>query len=314
MVYVFGPVPSRRLGLSLGVDLIPRKTCTFDCLYCEVGRTTQKTIRPSEFYPAWEINQQVAEYLKSCSPDTITLAGSGEPTLNSAISEIIYSIREITDIPIAVLTNGSLFWIQEIRKRVTNADIILPTLSTGREEVFKTIHRPHPQLRLEDIITGLEKLREEYTGKIYLEVVLLKGINDGDLDIEILKQQIDRIRPDRIQLNTVVRPPADIMAKPLDMERLEEIKRFLGDKAEIISSAIAGKGGARTDTVVEKFLEMIKRRPLREVDLVAALDLPLKEIQGLIKGLLIKGIIRSYEHLGSTFYLLNQENRSEERK
>ncbi len=313
MRYVFGPVPSRRLGLSLGVDLIPRKTCTFDCIYCEVGRTTQKISIPMDFFPVQEIVQQVRECLSIESPDIITLAGSGEPTLNSEIDRIIGSIKEITNIPVAVLTNGSLFWRQETREKVKNADIILPTLSAGTNSAFRRIHRPCVELDLEKVSQGLEKLRQEYLGKIYLEVVLLKGFNDGEEELARLKEEIERIGPDRVQLNTVVRPPADPRAKPLDMKTLEDIKNFFGKKAEIISSSIATRKGPERESVIEQFLEMIKRRPLREIDLVAALDLPKEEIQGLIKGLLIKGIIKSYEHSGSIFYLMNDENRPEER-
>ena len=158
MSYIFGPVPSRRLGLSLGVDLIPHKTCTYDCLYCEVGRTTNKTITSGPFAPVDEILTQLEERLKGCTPDVITLAGSGEPTLHSEIDRIISGIRAITDTKVVILTNGSLFWDEAIRKRVLAADLIMPTLSSAFAHTFQTIHRPHRDLALDRIVEGLRQL------------------------------------------------------------------------------------------------------------------------------------------------------------
>ena len=213
MSFVFGPVPSRRLGLSLGIDLIPAKTCSYDCLYCQVGRTTEKIVTPEAFVPVQIVMAELKKRLEKVRPDTITLSGSGEPTLYAPMANLISSIREATDIRIAILTNGSLFWKEEVRAGVLDAHVIAPTLSTVFEETYRAIHRPHEDIQLGMIIEGLKKLRSEFKGLIFLEVVLLNGFNDSDREIEGLKRVIEGIAPDKVQLNTVVRPPADSRAE-----------------------------------------------------------------------------------------------------
>jgi len=306
--HIFGPVPSRRLGLSLGVDLIPAKTCTFDCLYCEVGRTTDRTLERRPYVPVNEVLEQLRQKLLVCSPDIITLAGSGEPTLHSEIDQIIDGIKAFTDTRVAVLTNGSLFWDKEVRRCVQGADIIMPTLSSAFDRTFKRIHRPDPELDLGTIFEGLKSLRGEYHGQMFLEVVFLAGINDTEEEEEALKDVIDTICPDRIQINTVVRPPSDSRAKPLDRERLEGLKLLLGKNAEVIAGTPVGKDGFSGQTSAEILLDTLKRRPLRAVDMVNSLDLDPDEVDDLIKGLLIKGSIHKQEHSGEIFYLGSEEN------
>ncbi len=303
MSYIFGPVPSRRLGLSLGVDLIPHKTCTFDCLYCEVGRTTCKTITPGPFAPVDEILSQLEERLKGCTPDVITLAGSGEPTLHAEIDRIISGIRDITDTKVVILTNGSLFWDEAVRKRVLAADLIMPTLSSAFAHTFQTIHRPHRDLTLDRIVAGLVQLRREFGGLIYLEVILLAGINDTEEEVGALRPLIQKIQPEKIQLNTVVRPPADACAKALDGKRLEEIKLFLGERAEIVVDIETAKGALARDPKGEGLLEMVKRRPLRPKDMANSLGISLDEVESMVKGLLLKGYLRRQDHSGEIFYV-----------
>ena len=303
MAYIFGPVPSRRLGLSLGVDLIPAKTCTYDCLYCQVGRTTQKTVQTSAFVPIHKVLGELKKRLEIFTPDAITLSGSGEPTLCSELDQVITAIKRITDTKIAILTNGSLFWQEEVRRRVLGADIIMPTLTTASEETFRTIHRSAPELSVKKIIEGLRRLRQMYDGQIFLEVFLLAGINDTEKELRGLKEVIDGICPEKIQLNTVVRPPTDQSAISLDMERLKEIRDFFGEGAEIIAEAPLSGGGQR-DCVVESILEMAKRRPLRASDIATLFNMPLEEAEGVIKGLQIKGTLRQQEHLGEVYYML----------
>lgn len=302
MPYVFGPVPSRRLGLSLGIDLIPHKTCTYDCLYCQVGKTTMKAIETEPLTPVQEVIEELGQRLEKITPDVITLSGSGEPTLHSQIDQVIDLIKGITDIKIALLTNGSLFWKEEVRNRVLGAHIIMPTLSTAFEETFRIIHRPHSKLSLSMIIEGLMSLRRDYPGSFFLEVVLLAGFNDSDNEIEGLKRVLDQISPDKIQLNTVVRPPADSRAIPLDRKRLEGIKSFLGVKAEIVAYAPFEEKEGEYDSPAKNVLEMIKRRPVRDIDIANVLNMRLEEVEGLIKGLLLKGLIRKHEHSGDVFY------------
>jgi wyosine [tRNA(Phe)-imidazoG37] synthetase (radical SAM superfamily) len=303
MPYIFGPVPSRRLGLSLGIDLVPRKTCTYDCLYCQVGRTTCKTIDSKPYTPIKEVLDELRRCLSKTQPDTITLAGSGEPTLNTQIDHIISSIKTMTDIKIAVLTNGSLLWKKEIRSRILEADVIMPTLTTVFEDTFQAVHRPHAKLKLPAIIEGLEELRQAFQGRIFLEVVLLAGFNDNDKEIKGLKQMMHKISPDKIQLNTVVRPPSDSRAKALDRQKLEHVKLRLGEKAEIIAHTVRKKEWGQRIPESNMVLEMAKRRPVRAIDIAYTLNKSVNDVETLLKGLLIKGILREQEHNGERFYV-----------
>ncbi len=306
MAYVFGPVPSRRLGLSLGVDLIPPKTCTFDCLYCQVGRTTDKTVTRRPFVPADQVIEEVRRKLKVCTPDAITLAGSGEPTLHSEIDRIIEAIQEFSDTRVVVLTNGSLFSQEPVRQAVLKADLIMPTLTSAHEAAFNRIHRPHEAIHHQEVVEGLVALRREYAGQIFLETVFLAGINDTEKEVEDLRDVILKIQPERIQLNTVVRPPADPQAKSLDRKRLEAIKLYMGADAQIVADIPLRDVEKRTDALAQNFLDMVRRRPLRQQDAADSLGLSVKDIEDLVKGLLIKGFVRQQEHSGEIFYLSNE--------
>lgn len=304
MAYIFGPVPSRRLGLSLGVDLIPAKTCTYDCLYCQVGRTTRKTVEISPFAPVHRVLGELKKRLEIFTPDAITLSGSGEPTLHSEIDQVIGSIKGITDVTVAILTNGSLFWRDDVRHRVAKADIIMPTLTTAYEETFRTIHRSHPDLNLERVIKGLVLLRQMYKGHLFLEVFLLAGINDNEKELEGLRKVIEEISPDKIQLNTVVRPPSDQRALSLDMKRLEEIRKLFGERAEIIVETPLRRNRGKQDALAETILEMARRRPLRAVDIANVCDISLGDAEAMVRELKVKRALRQQEHSGEVYYLL----------
>ena len=306
MSYIFGPVPSRRLGLSLGIDLVPAKTCSYDCLYCQVGRTTEKIMEPEAFVPVRNIIKELEEKLDKVAPDTITLSGSGEPTLYSPLAQLISAIKQITDIRIAILTNGSLFWKEEVRAAVLEAQIIAPTLSTVFEETYKSIHRPHADIDLGMIIEGLKSLRRDFQGFIFLEVVLLTGFNDSAREMEGLKRVIEEISPDKVQLNTVVRPPADSRALSLDMMRLEEIKNFFGHRAEIIADIPPEQRPQVFESYEDTILETARRRPMRSVDLANVLNLPLEDVEGLLEGLLGKGDLSATGHGEETYYSASQ--------
>ena len=303
MAHVFGPVPSRRLGLSLGVDLIPLKTCTYNCLYCQVGRTTRRSLEIESFVPVTEVLEELEEKHEICSPNAITFSGSGEPTLSSDIDRVISFVKERTDTKTVVLTNGSLLWREDVRHRISGADIIMPTLTTAFDETFRLIHEPHADLDLNTIVEGLKSLRRTYEGNLFLEVVLLAGFNDSEKELEGLKSMIDQISPDKIQLNTVVRPPSDPRAVSLDIKRLEEIKSLFGEKAEIIAQTPLKHTRGEDDTVNATILEMAKRRPVRARDVANVCDIPLEEADSLIKGLVVKGALRQQEHEGEVYYM-----------
>jgi wyosine [tRNA(Phe)-imidazoG37] synthetase (radical SAM superfamily) len=267
-----------------------------------VGRTSEKILEPEAFVPARTIMEELAEKLEKVAPDTITLSGSGEPTLYSPLAQLISSIKQITDIRIAILTNGSLFWKEEVRASVSEAQIIAPTLSTVYEETFRSIHQPHENLELGMIIEGLKALRRDFHGFIFLEVVLLAGFNDSAREIEGLKRVIEEISPDRVQLNTVVRPPADSRALSLDTVRLEEIKNFFGNGAEIIADIPPEQRRQVFESYEDTILETARRRPMRAVDLSNVLNLPLEDIEGLLEGLLGKGDLSATGHGEETYY------------
>lgn len=298
--YIFGPVPSRRLGRSLGVDLVPYKTCTFDCIYCELGRTTHKTTLRQSFVSSEEIQNELELTLSILDkkPDYITLSGSGEPTLNTNIEGIICMVKEVTSVPVAVLTNGSLLSMDEVRKGLLEADVVLPSLDAITHNLLEYINRPHLSLRIEEMISGLIQFRNEYRGQIWLEVVFCRGINDDQKEIERLKEAIERIQPDRVQLNTPTRPPAEDFAFPLTEDQLEEIRNKLGGKAEVISEFVAPLGDRFDADRDAEIINLIRRRPCTAEDISKALGLHLDEVVKYVNILQKKGVIqyRVFEH------------------
>ncbi|MBW1895645.1 MAG: radical SAM protein, partial [Deltaproteobacteria bacterium] len=201
--FVYGPVPSRRLGRSLGVDLVPHKVCSYDCIYCQLGSTKQTTIERKPYLPANEILDQVREKLKKgIDADYITLAGSGEPTLNTEIGLLIHEIKQLTETPVAVLTNGSLLGNSQVRESLMEADVVLPSLDAHDEEGFQTINRPHSEIRLEAVLEGLSTFGKEYPGQIWLEVFILDGINATPTDATQFKQLVESVKPQKVHINT----------------------------------------------------------------------------------------------------------------
>ena len=302
MTYIFGPVPSRRLGLSLGVDLIPQKTCSYDCIYCQVGKTTDRIMEPASFVVLSEVIEELKGVLSKTPPDVITLAGSGEPTLNNDIGYIISEIKKITTIPLTLLTNGSLLWKKQVREKVKGVDILIPTLSSIYEETYKKIHRPHPDLKLKNILRGLKEMRKEYTGNFFLEVVLLAGLNDTEKEIAGISKIIKDIKPDKVHLNTVVRPPSEPSAISLSSEKLEEIRNYLGGNTEIIAFVPLKSRANKLDSIVDQIIEMIKRRPVTADDISTSLNIEKAETERFIKELMIKGNIQEQRHEDNLFY------------
>lgn len=304
MRYLFGPVPSRRLGMSLGVDLIPPKTCTFDCLYCEVGRTTRKTLVRQEYFSTTAICAELEAFLQQSQsqPDYITLAGSGEPTLHAGLGKIISWLKERIPLPVAVLTNGSLLYRPEVCQELLKADVVLPSLDAVSPAVFQAINRPIQGLTIEQIIAGLFRFREEYPGEIWLEILLLQGINDGDEELAKLKAMALKLAPEKIHLNTAVRPgPEPEAAKPLAPDTLQDIARYFGPPAEVISSF--GPGCQPVFSLTEAdFLATLARRPQTVWDLAKVLGLSEPEVQQRLEQLCQKGLITVRSHQGRLYY------------
>jgi wyosine [tRNA(Phe)-imidazoG37] synthetase (radical SAM superfamily) len=305
MKYIFGPVPSRRLGLSLGIDIIPFKTCTLSCIYCQIGNTPQTTLERKEYSPVDDILAEIREYLAHHpKPDWITFSGSGEPTLHSGLSRLIRGVKAITATPICVITNGTLFSDPAVRHDVLEADAIMPSLDSASEKTFRLICQNHTDLRVSGIIRGLADFRGEYHGKIWLEIMLVEEMNDTPEELAALRDAVKLINPDAVQLNTVVRPPADRTAKPLSPERMEKIRNFFGDKAEVIASFKKEKGSEGKKTA-EDIFEYIKRRPGSVEDFSAALGVGKAEVEKMLEDLKAKGQIREVEHEGKRWWEWN---------
>jgi wyosine [tRNA(Phe)-imidazoG37] synthetase (radical SAM superfamily) len=308
--YLYGPVPSRRLGRSLGIDLVPHKICTYDCIYCQIGKTTDKTLVRKEYVPVKEILEEVKRFLKeeTSSIDHLSLSGSGEPTLHSQIRLVIEGIKIITSIPIAVLTNGSLFYEEEVRKDLLGADIILPSLDAVSSEVFMRINRPRPGFSIEKVIEGLVEFRKVYKGQIWLEILFCKDVNDSKEELLRMKKAVDRIQPDRIHLNTVVRPPSEKWAAPLSQKEMEEIQVYFGEKASIITEFDRHPSSISGRDIKEEILEILKRRPLSLSDLSKGMGIPQNELDEYIKPLAQEGKIQTRIFGGSIYYEISKES------
>ena len=304
MKHVFGPVASRRLKRSLGVDLIPYKTCSFDCIYCEVGTTTDLTVERDEYIPCEAILADVEAYLHEFTspPDYITLGGSGEPTLHSKIGTIICEIKRMTDIPVAVLTNGSLLYQDEVAEALKNADVVLPSLDAAGDAAFQRICRPHPSLAIDTIIRALKTFRRSYEGEVWLEILLCRGINDVPHEIARLKDVVAQIDPHKVQLNTVDRPPPEEAVYPLTGNELADIQRVFGPKAEIVAKAGDEVTGAGSPDGTMRIVEHLKRRPETSEDLSKALRLDKDEVTDILDTLEKEGTIHKRLFDGRCYY------------
>ncbi len=280
--YLFGPVPSRRLGMSLGVDLVPHKVCSLDCIYCECGATTKLTVERKEYILYKKVVDELAHYFtNNPDPDYITFSGSGEPTLNSRIGDVLDFIKEKKPaIPVAVLTNGTLFSQKQVRNEILKADLVLPSLDAASSKAFKNINRPCSDLKLNEYIKGLVDFRTEFKGQIWLEALIIPGINDHLEDLKALKAAFQKIKADRIQLNTLDRPGAVSNIRSATHEELNKIVSFLKPlKVEIIASSVQRKevDSYRKD-IESTILETIFRRPCTLEDLNNILGIHINEL------------------------------------
>ncbi|HZX11641.1 MAG TPA: radical SAM protein [Acidobacteriota bacterium] len=301
--YIYGPVPSRRLGLSLGVDIIPFKVCSLDCVYCQLGPTTKKTTESKDYFPEQEIISQIKKRIETSSRiDYITFSGSGEPTLNSKIGTLIKKIKKITDIPVAVLTNSTLLTKKNVRASLKQADLVVPSLDAATQDVFEKINRPHASLKIEDIIEGLKQFRKEFKGDLWLEIILVKGMNDSEAHVKALKKAIHEIKPDVVQLNTVIRPPSEKSAKPLSKKEMEKIRDFIGSHCEIVAHFNRKGLTPEEENLKDIILDMIRRRPVTVEDISDSLGRHKNEILKYIDMLKRENKIKAVAYENKDYY------------
>jgi len=305
--YTYGPVPSRRLGLSLGIDIIPHKNCSFDCIYCQLGRTSNKTLMRKEYTPVEPILDELKHVLSNTNHiNYLTFSGSGEPTLHIGIGYLISELKKMTDIPVAVLTNGSLLYMPDVRNDLKNADLVIPTLCSVDQEIFTRIHRSHAGLSINTIIDGYTKFREGFNGEVWLELMLIKDINDTPEQIEKMKSVIDKIKPNKIHLNTVVRPPSEEYAHPVSPTTLQDIKKLLGAKCEIIAEFKSPATKVRNADQLTEILSIIKRRPITLYELAKITGSHENEIIKSIEMLLKQGKIEISKHDQKNYYRIQR--------
>jgi wyosine [tRNA(Phe)-imidazoG37] synthetase (radical SAM superfamily) len=264
--YVYGPVPSRRLGISLGVSPIPKKTCNYSCIYCQLGRTTHMTNQRKIFYPVETIIAELEIFLqKNIKYDVITIVGEGEPTLYSGLGQLIEKLHKITEKPIAVITNGSLLYDHDVQSDLIQADILLPTLDAYDEKSFKKINRPYPSLDYYKVLNGLEDFSRKYKGQLWLEIMLMKDINDDHDAIIKYSEILKKIKYEKLYFNTPIRPPAETGIFALSHERMNHVAEILGGFSIDLLSSHGFYSEIKND--YQALMSIIKRHPMNQYEI-----------------------------------------------
>ncbi len=299
---VYGPVPSRRLGRSLGIDLIPLKLCSYDCIYCQLGKSSSKTVTRRPYRKADDVLHQLeARLAQGVSPDCITIAGSGEPTLNSDIGKIISQIKKITPVPVALLTNGSLLSEPEVRDSVMGADIVIPSLDACTPEQFLTINRPHRLVTFDKMTEGIITFADEYTGQLWLEIFIMEGINASVSDALAFKPLVDRISPDVVYVNTAVRPPADPSVKQASEKTMADFYTALGRQRHMDVTFEKAMSGRADRDIKPEILQLASRRPVTVADMAAGLGISENTAKREAETLLDSGLLQALKK-GSCVY------------
>ncbi len=301
--HIFGPVPSRRLGYSLGIDIVPFKTCTYDCIYCQLGRTTILTAKREEFVSVDEIIRELRHKLnENIKIDYITLSGSGEPTLYSNIGELITKIKSLTSRPLAVLSNGSLLWDKDVQKALNKADLVIPSLDASDSKIYKQVNRPCGVISFKKMVDGLIDFSSGYDNEIWLEVFLLEGINSDRKALYNLNKIIKKINPNKTQLNTVKRPPAESFAAAVTENKMIEMAGYLDGNVEIIADFKRTIDQGFMNTARTEIFNLLKRRPCSLDDIAGVLNLHKNEIIKYLEELKKNNKIESTEHNKIIYY------------
>lgn len=311
MSYFYGPVPSRRLGFSLGVDIIPKKACVFNCVYCQVGKTTKLTTKRFSYVKFPAFKKELKSILKKRPKiDYITIAGSGEPTLHKGLDKIIALIKTETKnkYPVCVITNSALLDREEVRHELLQADLIIPSLDAATRKTFYKIDRPHRGISFENILKGLIALRREFKGKIWLEIMVLAGYNDTKEQAQAFKKIIKKINPDKVQLNLPVRPTGAKINLP-KYKNLLILKKAIGKKTEIVSGFYEQAQKKFSQSIKADIVKFVSVRPASAKDLMKSLGVDKKELVRDLKELLAKKDIKKTSHQGRIYFVGNQEKK-----
>jgi wyosine [tRNA(Phe)-imidazoG37] synthetase (radical SAM superfamily) len=305
--YLFGPVPSRRLGLSLGVDITPHKTCSFDCIFCQVGRTTCLTIERKEYVPLNDVKEELKEWKKANNKaDFITLSGAGEPTLHLRFGELLEFIEEELKMPSVLLSNGSMFYLPEVRQSALPATIVKLSLSAWDNESFRLINRPHPALEFQKIINGYQRFRELYKGILWLEVFLVPDLNTQIQAVKKIAEIASSIAPDNIHLNTAIRPCAETNVRQVPQAEMEKLAEVFSPTAVVISSF---QSRLVKNPKIDKnaILNILSRHPCTLAQLATIFNLPAESILEYFKPLLATEEIKAHKSGNETYYVTNYE-------
>ena len=303
--HVYGPVPSRRLGQSLGVNPIPFKTCNYSCVYCQLGRTSHLTNTRCGFFPRLEILREIRLALGQCRgrTDYVTFVGEGEPTLCRDLGFLIERTKELTNLPIAVITNGSLLYQEKVRRDLLQADVVLPSLDVTDQSAFVKLNRPHKALKISQIIAGMTQFRDQFAGQLWMEVMLVRGVNDSVDELVKIEDALRHIAPDRVFVNVPVRPPAESWVAPPETERLSLVRSIL-ENAHVHDHPESGPFDIPgNDDPLVSVLMIIRRHPMRRDQVVETLHtLSPLAIEKAIDELEAAGRIQKVLYRGESFY------------
>jgi len=278
---IFGPVPSRRLGMSLGIDVIPMKICSYDCIYCELGKTTERTLERKSYVPADLVVRAMERYFansQEAQVDYVTFSGSGEPTLNSDIGRFIRKAKELTCTPVAVLTNGSLLHDPQVRRDLSEADLVVPSLDAVWQSPFVKVNRPAPGLEVETVVSGIERFSREFSGRVWLEILFVDKVNAAVEHVQALAEAARRIAPTRTQLTTVVRPPGTGRASPVGVHRLQEFASYFEGNVEVVANVERRRSPAYQEEKGEQIVAMLRIRPMTVGDISSSTGMHANEV------------------------------------
>jgi wyosine [tRNA(Phe)-imidazoG37] synthetase (radical SAM superfamily) len=306
MKYVFGPVPSRRLGQSLGIDTVPLKICNWNCIYCQLGRSVPMTSERGEYIPCADILTEVEQVLATNQTgeiDWVTFVGSGEPTMHSGIGWLIRQVKALTNLPVAVITNGSLLYLPEARDELSAADAILPTLDAGNAWLYRQINRAAPRFTFDRLVEGLYLFRQIYSGKLWIQLMLIQGMNDTEEALQELALILHHIQPNQVHITLPVRPPAEAWVRPSDESGLQRAERILGKVVSLSAPVASDARAVRVGDLAETILSVVTRHPMREEELLILLSRwSAGEVHAALDDLANKHNVQSMEQNGHSFW------------